>query len=130
MTPKEYIESGILELYVYGLLSETENEEVAVMATNHKEINDEIIAIEKAIVNLSSSFSPFLSADNFEKIKTQLELKHKVIDLKQNRSTFQYIGWAAALVLLFGIGYQYTQLNQNLSQIVSVKMKIQNYKKH
>lgn len=32
MEAKEYIESGILELYVYGLLSETENEEVATMA--------------------------------------------------------------------------------------------------
>ena len=28
METKEYIESGILELYVYGLLSEPENEEV------------------------------------------------------------------------------------------------------
>jgi hypothetical protein len=29
METKEYIESGILELYVYGLLTESENEEVA-----------------------------------------------------------------------------------------------------
>jgi hypothetical protein len=28
METKEYIESGILELYVYGLLNESENEEV------------------------------------------------------------------------------------------------------
>jgi hypothetical protein len=32
MENKEYIESGILELYVYGLLSETESEEVTTMA--------------------------------------------------------------------------------------------------
>ena len=121
MDTKEYIESGILELYVYGLLSETENDEVTQMAINHKEINDEIIAIEKAIVNLSSSFSPFLSAENFEKIKTQLEIKHKVIALKTYRSSFQYLGWAAAVVLLLGLGYQYTQLNQNQTQIVSVE---------
>ena len=61
MDIKEYIESGILELYVYGLLSETENIEVAKMAKKHKEINDEIISIEKSIVNISTSFSPFLS---------------------------------------------------------------------
>ena len=29
MDTKQYIESGILELYVYGLLSETENLEVS-----------------------------------------------------------------------------------------------------
>jgi hypothetical protein len=32
METKEYIESGILELYVYGLLTESENEEVALKA--------------------------------------------------------------------------------------------------
>jgi anti-sigma factor RsiW len=48
----------ILELYVYGLLSDTENEEVTTMANTHSEIKDEIIAIEKAIVALSSSFHP------------------------------------------------------------------------
>ena len=69
MTPNEYIESGILELYVYGLLSESESEAVAQMAAKHPEINNEIIAIEKAIINISTSFSPFLSAENFEKIK-------------------------------------------------------------
>jgi hypothetical protein len=39
----------ILELYVYGLLSDTENEEVTTMANTHSEIKDEIIAIEKTI---------------------------------------------------------------------------------
>ena len=69
METQEYIESGVLELYVYGLLNETENEEVALMAKNNPQINAEIIAIEKAIVALSSSFSPFHSVANFEKIK-------------------------------------------------------------
>lgn len=71
MDTKEYIESGILELYVYGLLSEAENIEVSTMAKNHPEVNDEIIAIEKGIVALSSSFSPFHSVSNFEKIKAK-----------------------------------------------------------
>jgi anti-sigma factor RsiW len=66
METKEYINSGILELYVYGLLSDTENEEVTTMANTHSEIKDEIIAIEKAIVSL---FSPFHSVANYEKSK-------------------------------------------------------------
>jgi hypothetical protein len=48
METKEYINSGILELYVYGLLSDTENEEVTTWNT-HSEIKDEIIAIEKQL---------------------------------------------------------------------------------
>ena len=122
METKEYIESGILELYVYGLLTETENEEVATMAKNNPEINDEIIAIEKAIVALSSSFSPFISAEQFEKIKEKLELKHsKVIELEPIRNWSQYIGWAAAIILLVGIGYQYNQLEQTNTQVVNVE---------
>ena len=120
METKEYIESGILELYVYGLLTETENEEVTIMAKNNPEINDEIIAIEKAIVALSSSFSPFISAENFEKIKEKLELKHaKVIEFEPNRNWSQYVGWAAAVLLLVGIGYQYNQMEQTSNQVVN-----------
>ncbi|MFT5964166.1 MAG: anti-sigma-K factor RskA [Flavobacterium sp.] len=120
MENKEYIESGVLELYVYGLLSETENEEVNNMAKNNPEINAEIIAIEKAIVSLSSSFAPFHSVEIYEKIKAKLELKHKeVIQLEPSRNWAQYIGWAAAILLLVGIGFQYNQLEQTSNQVVN-----------
>jgi hypothetical protein len=58
METKEYIESGILELYVYGLLTESENERSSTKSKESLEINSEIVAIEKSIVS-SSSFSPF-----------------------------------------------------------------------
>ena len=123
MEAKEYIESGILELYVYGLLSETENEEVNAMAKNNSEINEEIIAIETAIVALSSNFSPFISAEHFEKIKEKLELKHsKVIELEPTRNWSQYIGWAAAVLFLVGIGYQYNKLEQTNTQVANTEM--------
>jgi len=120
MDTKEYIESGILELYVYGLLSEAENIEVSTMAKNHPEINDEIIAIEKGIVALSSSFSPFHSVANFEKIKTKLELKHSNVVQMKPRNWSNYMGWAAAIVLLIGIGYQYQQLGQTNNKVVTI----------
>ncbi|MEZ7506462.1 anti-sigma factor domain-containing protein [Flavobacterium sp. Arc2] len=123
METKEYIESGILELYVYGLLSETENEEVTTMANTHPEIKEEIIAIEKAIVALSSSFSPFHSVANYEKIKAKLELKHTpVIEMETSRNWSQYIGWAAAILLMIGIGFQYNQLQQTSNQVVSTEI--------
>uniref|UniRef100_UPI0037513E1D anti-sigma factor n=1 Tax=Flavobacterium sp. TaxID=239 RepID=UPI0037513E1D len=122
MDTKQYIESGILELYVYGLLTEIENVEVSQMAKKNKEIENEIISIEKAIVNLSTSFSPFLSAENFEKIKAKLDLKYsKVIEMKPQNNWNQYIGWAAAVVLLLGIGYQYTQLSETQNQVASIE---------
>lgn len=123
METKQYIESGILELYIYGLLSEPENIEIAEAAKNNPEIDAEIISIEKAIVALSSSFSPFQSAANYEKIKAKLELKHAdVIELKPTTNWPQYLGWAAAVILLLGIGYQYNQLDQTNNQVVNTTL--------
>lgn len=127
---KQYIETGILELYVYGLLSEAENKEVSELAEKHPEIKAEIVSIEKAIVNLSTSFSPFLSAENFEKIKARLELKHtKVIEMKPAKNRYQYIGWAAAVIFFMGIGYQYLQLSETKSLVVNAEMEKTNLKK-
>lgn len=122
METKEYIESGILELYVYGLLNESENDEVTAMAFKHAEVKEEIVAIEKAIINLSSSFSPFISHSQFEKIKAQLELKHsKVITMKSGSNWTTYMSWAASILLLIGIGYQYSKLNESKNQVVTIE---------
>ncbi|WP_418263221.1 anti-sigma factor [Flavobacterium faecale] len=123
MENKEYIASGILELYVYGLLSEAENIEIANKAKNDPELQAEIIAIEQSIVALSSSFSPFNSIGNYEKIKNSLGFKKEseVIELEPRRSLSPYIGWAAAVLLLVGIGYQYTQLNVATNQVVNAE---------
>lgn len=121
MEAQEYIESGILELYVYGLLTETENLEIAEVAKKNPEVDQEIIAIEKAIVALSSSFSPFHSVANFEKIKARLELKHgKVVDLEPASNWSQYVGWAAAVLLLLGLGYQTLELTKTKEAIATV----------
>ncbi|TPG37613.1 anti-sigma factor domain-containing protein [Flavobacterium pectinovorum] len=121
MEAQEYIESGTLELYVFGLLTEAENLEIAEMAKKHPEMDQEIIAIEKAIVALSSSFSPFHSVANFEKIKARLDLKHgKVVDMKPASSWAQYVGWAAAVLLLLGLGYQTLELTKTKDAIATV----------
>ncbi|WP_433830826.1 anti-sigma factor [Flavobacterium anhuiense] len=121
MEAQEYIESGILELYVYGLLSEKENLEIAELAKKSPEVDQEIISIEKAIIALSSSFSPFHSVENFEKIKARLELKHgKVVDMKPASNWSQYVGWAAAVLLLLGLGYQTLELTKTKEAISTV----------
>lgn len=122
MNTQENIESGNLELYVYGLLNESETKEISELAKADPVIKNEIVSIEKAILNLSSSFSPNISAENFEKIKARLELKHgKVVDMKPKSNRLQYLGWAASIALLVGVGYQYSQLNSTTSQLNSVE---------
>ena len=58
MNIKEYIASGILELYVAGVLSEKEMQEVYTYSLEHQEIYDEIIKIEHTIVTLTKTASP------------------------------------------------------------------------
>ena len=122
MEVSDYIESAILELYVFGTLSESETEDVAKMAEKHPEIQEEIISIEKAVISLSYSMAPYLSASNYDRIRESLIEKHgKVVEMKPQNNIMSYIGWAAAVLLLVGIGWQYTQLDSAKNQIASVE---------
>ncbi|MBC7642119.1 MAG: anti-sigma factor, partial [Flavobacterium sp.] len=123
MENKEYISSGILELYVYGLLTEAENIKVSKMAKANTDIDAEIVSIEKAIINLSTSFSPFLSVENFAKIKSKLEIKHaRIIELNENKSSkFQYLGWAAAAIFFLGAGYLYNNKSLIENHVVNLE---------
>lgn len=113
MTSKEYIESGILELYVFGTLSETENQEVQQMMADYPAVRQEVVAIEDAVINLSQSVAPRLSATNYEKIRNQILERRKVVEMKPKSNWSSYIGWAAAAVLVVGFGLQFNKLNES-----------------
>lgn len=118
MNTEEYIASGTLEFYVFGLLTEEENKEVQQMSDSNEAVKAEILSIEKAVINLSYSVAPHLSAANYEKIRQQLIEKHSgVIQMQPKRSITAYMGWAAAVILSFGIAYQYYQNNEATKEI-------------
>ena len=117
MKNKELIESGNLELYVFGLLSETEMTEISKIAAEDADVKNEILSIEKSVVALSSSFAPNLSADNYSKIKQKLDLDKEVIQLQTKSNVKQYIGWAVAAVFLLGCGILYNLQNKKVTEI-------------
>ena len=120
MSTTDIINSGDLELYVYGILNEGEMNQIANLSKIDSILKNEIVQIEKSILNLSSSFSPILSSDVYQKIKNQIDLKEgKVIKMKSKQSGLSYIGWAASIALLFGIGYQYNKQTTIENQIVA-----------
>ncbi|HLP65432.1 anti-sigma factor [Flavobacterium sp.] len=125
MDSKEYIESGILELFVFGTLNEQENKEVQEMASQHQDIRDEIEAIEKAVINLSQSVAPHLSARNYEQIRQKLLEKHKVIQMKPTQSR-AYLGWAASIVMLLGAGFMYFQMNSSKVELINKNKELEN----
>lgn len=120
MDTKAYIESGIIELYVAGQLSEKENLKVAQYASQYPEIQNEIIEVEKAFLALSASTSP-REISSFDGIEQKLrETESKVISMEgKSRSWRPYLGWAAAFVGALGIAYLYNQ-NQQLSSGIEV----------
>lgn len=117
MNSKELIESGTLELYVFGKLSEEENKEVVSMAKNHPEVQEEILAIEQAVINLSQSVAPHLSVTNYEKIRKKLLAKNDAISINRKTSWTNYAGWAAAAVFVIGFGLQYFKLDESKATI-------------
>lgn len=130
MNTREYIESGVLELYLFGKLSESENTEVQAYANEYPEIQQEIESIEKAIINLSYSVAPHLSHENFNAIrKTLLERETTVVPLQSKSNWPSYMGWAASFLLLLGAGFLYFQMNQNDVLLKDSKQKNQQLQK-
>lgn len=108
-----YIDSGILELYVAGQLSEQENQEVYQLMREHPEIFEEILAIEVAIVKLTAATSSAKNEQTLQRIKDQLKFGNttKVVQISKPKTNWlAYTGWAAAI--LIGAGLLWT-LNQN-----------------
>ena len=116
MDVKEYIESGILELYVAGVLSEKENAQVFHMIYEHPELLNEIENIEKIASILTSSVAPKESVSSFKdiliKIIQEKETSAKVIAIdKPKVNWIKYSGWAASI--LIGSLLIFTTLNNS-----------------
>lgn len=113
-----YIESGILELYVAGALSESENKEVYEMLKKHPEILQEVLEIEAAIIRLTAGISNGVNPNLWTQIKEKLVYDNSVIKdepkvisiVEPKYNWLTYMGWAAAVIL--GVGLFYTT-NQN-----------------
>lgn len=121
MTTKDYIESGLLELYVYGTLPEKEQAQVAADVAKDPELQAEVNAIEASLLKLSKATSAGLSAsvkkELLQKINqraTQSKPKVKIIT-----SNYSYFGWAAAILLLGGILWL-LKLNQDIQEELKV----------
>ena len=125
MEVDNYIASGILELYVAGLLTNEENLEVHQNALQYPEIKNEIAAIEAAILELTQAIVPkYAKRKGFDDVKVRIgERKDtKVVQMPKddtsNLST--YIGWAAAVLFGAGLAWFYVQNDQLKSNIEMV----------
>lgn len=102
MTSRELIDSGILELYVMGIASHSEQADVEIMASAHPEIRQEIAAIsaaleEYALANATQPnpvIKPMLMAsiDYSERIKKGEPVSFPPL-LHENSTPEEYAPW-------------------------------------
>ncbi len=117
-----YINSGILELFVAGKLTEDENEAVFEMMKKHPEVTKEVLEIENAIINLTKSLSSKQKA-NFDDIRGLLnsnpDTNSKVIPLNATKTSWtRQLGWVASVLLASGLIWSVSQ-NSNLKETLT-----------
>lgn len=136
MNTKEYIESGILELYVAGALSPSEAEEVYNYARTYPEIANEIEAIEKAFIMHASAgskkpsealLSKILATVDVPEMKSDDRKEEKIIQMKpvqRNSNFLKYMAYAAA-ILLFISGslnvYYFSKYRSTRNELASLQ---------
>lgn len=132
MDLKEYILSGILELYAAGALSESEATEVEAMAEKHPEVKAEIERIQNALNRYSELYkknpSPELRQSVLDKIDgiEGVSQSQSISDRPQYQrqpARFSYLMAAVWVFLVFNmIGniYFYTQMKRTESQLTGI----------
>lgn len=115
MDIQKYISSGILELYVYGVLSEKESREVSRVLKEYPEVKAEVEEIEKALLTLSSAAAPnnaeHLIASIKEKLTKTSTATAPVATPVRKIGWITYSGWAASLLLLVGLFVFFNRTN-------------------
>lgn len=121
MDIQKYISSGILELYVYGALSEKESREVSRVLKEYPEVRTEVEEIEKALLSLSSAAAPnnaeYLISSIKEKLTRSSTAPTPVATPVRSINWITYSGWAASLLLLIGLFVFFNRTNELREQL-------------
>lgn len=124
MNIQEYINSGILELYVYGALSPQESEEVSKVLKQYPEVETEVSEIEEALKSLASAAAPYNPEEMLAAIKAKLNSHGGIVQMhptptNKRARIISFISVAASLIFLVGIFVLLNRTN-NLRQELRV----------
>ena len=102
---KAYIETGVLELYVLGNLTESEKLSVEAMLVKYPELNNEVSEIEAALESYATAQA--IQPDESVEVKTFNLLSFKeeasVISIKKPGTFYKYAFAASVALLLLSI---------------------------
>lgn len=106
----KYKDSGILEMYVYGLLSEEESRKVSKKIRANPELLSEVEEIEKALIRLSADYYAFDTRHLLPKVSGRKRKTDK-------SPLFGWIGTAATILLLVISGFLYFNTRNLKTQV-------------
>ncbi|NJB81417.1 anti-sigma factor [Wenyingzhuangia aestuarii] len=116
----EYIESGILELYVAGTLNREDSYEVYANIQKYPELKEHVKNIEHTVIKIAElSKKESLKSYPFTRLMHAVTKKQtNVVPIK----LYSYMGWAASIALTVGIISLYTNSNnlkENLTKQIA-----------
>lgn len=120
---QEYIDSGILELFVFGNLSEAEQHEVAALVDKHPELKREVEQIEAAMLMLSRATLSKPAPDVSGMLaKISDSDSTDVIPLSRKRTPWTtYFQIAATIILIAALGFMIGQNKKLKDQLVDIE---------
>lgn len=113
MEAKDRIESGDLELYVYGVLPENEMIQISKELEQSELLRKEVELIEKSVLTFSETLSPGVKPSHFVNLYQSIKEKEvPVRSLDKKPNWVSYIGWAASVVLIVSLWYANNELSE------------------
>jgi len=126
LNTKDYISSGILELYVAGALSEAEQRAVEALAAEHPDIREELESIEIAMESYAMKHAVAPNAVTFDAILSKIQQSESQQDDKQHEAAkiiplkpastssnvLRYLAYAASLLLFISIAVNIYYFNK------------------
>lgn len=135
-TVKEIIESGILEEYVLGLLSEKESQEVESYMRQYPEIQNEVFEIQESLYQYSLQYQKKPRAELKNEILAHIEANTNHLLPEKSTKTPSFLAYTAIIIgiifsLMFAILWQNElkntkQLEQKLQSIQNEYVTCQN----
>jgi anti-sigma-K factor RskA len=129
---KEYISSGVLELYAAGALSESEALEVEAMAEKHPEVRAEIEKIQGALNSYSGLYKKNPSPELRQSILNKIDEIEGVPESQSGGETPQYYRqpakfnylmaavWVFLVLNMIGNIYFYRQMKSTEAQLTNI----------
>jgi anti-sigma-K factor RskA len=115
---REIIDSGKLELYVCGALSEREMREIALLADLNADLREEIARIENDLVTYAESFEKAPNQETLDKVLKNIKAGTKTfqVDFKRNRFSWAYAASIIGFLLMGGTTFYFWKQTQDLQK--------------